>query len=176
MAWGAPVGWGVTAAGERATAAAARRASPPDLGLLDRLLPDEDGLELCRRARPAGDVRPRPVAPARRGAAVALALPTMAVIPRPIAAGVLGMARLIGLSAPRAVSNAELGVPAALARNTVAALPRAALAGTPTPSTLPDPATAGPGIGWVRVHGLPHQRLVEDLAAPCPACIAPQRT
>lgn len=48
-------GWQVRTAHSRASALEALRASPPDVVLLDRMLPDGDGLELCvalREARP----------------------------------------------------------------------------------------------------------------------------
>ena len=49
------------------------------------------------------------------------ALPTSAVMPRPTAAGVFGIARTIGVPAPSAASKARIGVPAAMDRNSVAA-------------------------------------------------------
>jgi two-component system response regulator MprA len=48
-------GFDVAAAPDAAGALAELRASRPDLVLLDLLLPDLDGLEVCRRLRRAGD-------------------------------------------------------------------------------------------------------------------------
>ncbi len=58
-------GFEVEAAEDLAGASAALRASRPDLVLLDLLLPDEDGLELCRRARSSGDPTPILIVTAR---------------------------------------------------------------------------------------------------------------
>ncbi len=57
----------------------------------------------------------------------------IAVIPRPTAAGVLGMARTIGVSAPRTLSNAAIGVPAATDTNSVSPPPSAASVGSASP-------------------------------------------
>ncbi len=51
-------GFEVAAACDGAEAMAALRASPPDLLLLDLLLPDADGVDLCGRLRDAGDPVP----------------------------------------------------------------------------------------------------------------------
>jgi two-component system response regulator MprA len=51
-------GFEVAAACDGAEALAALRASPPDLLLLDLLLPDADGVDLCGRLRDAGDPVP----------------------------------------------------------------------------------------------------------------------
>jgi two-component system response regulator MprA len=51
-------GFDVEAACDGAEAMAALRASPPDLVLLDLLLPDADGVELSRRLREDGDPVP----------------------------------------------------------------------------------------------------------------------
>ncbi len=58
-------GFEVEAAEDLAGASAALRTSRPDLVLLDLLLPDEDGLELCRRARSSGDPVPIMIVTAR---------------------------------------------------------------------------------------------------------------
>ena len=51
-------GFEVAAACDGAEALAALRTSPPDLLLLDLLLPDADGVDLCGRLRDAGDPVP----------------------------------------------------------------------------------------------------------------------
>jgi two-component system response regulator MprA len=51
-------GFEVAAACDGAEAMAALRASPPDLLLLDLLLPDADGVDLCGRLRAGGDPVP----------------------------------------------------------------------------------------------------------------------
>ena len=51
-------------------------------------------------------------------------------MPRPIAAGVFGMARTIGVPAPSAASKARIGVPAAIERNSVLPPPSAASRGS----------------------------------------------
>jgi two-component system response regulator MprA len=51
-------GFDVAAACDGAEAMAALRSEPPDLVLLDLLLPDADGVELCGRMRAAGDAVP----------------------------------------------------------------------------------------------------------------------
>jgi len=43
-----------------------------------------------------------------------MALPTMALIPRPTAAGVFGIERITGASAPKSLSKAAIGEPAAI--------------------------------------------------------------
>ena len=48
-------GFDVEAAPDAGTAMAALRAGSPDLILLDLLLPDEDGVDVCRRLRAAGE-------------------------------------------------------------------------------------------------------------------------
>ena len=48
-------GFEVSAAPNAGAAIAALRATPPDLMLLDLLLPDSDGVEVCRRLREAGE-------------------------------------------------------------------------------------------------------------------------
>ena len=52
-------------------------------------------------------------------ASVATPLPISALMPRPTAAGVLGIARMIAVAAPNIASKAAIGVPAAIDRNTV---------------------------------------------------------
>jgi two-component system response regulator MprA len=47
-------GFEVVSAPDAATAMAALRSAPPDAALLDLLLPDGDGMELCRRLRASG--------------------------------------------------------------------------------------------------------------------------
>jgi two-component system response regulator MprA len=51
-------GFEVAACADAATAMAEFRAAPPDLLLLDLVLPDEDGLEVCRRLRKGGERLP----------------------------------------------------------------------------------------------------------------------
>ena len=51
-------GFEVAAASDGAEAMAALRSSRPDLLLLDLLLPDADGVELCGRLRDEGDIVP----------------------------------------------------------------------------------------------------------------------
>ncbi len=58
-----------------------------------------------------------------------LALPISAVIPRPIAAGVFGMARTIGVFSPRTSSKVAIGVPAATEITSVSPLPKAPTSG-----------------------------------------------
>ena len=47
-------GYGFTHAGDGASGLAALQASPPDLVILDLMLPDMDGLEVCRRIKSQG--------------------------------------------------------------------------------------------------------------------------
>ncbi|MGH8833302.1 MAG: response regulator [Polaromonas sp.] len=47
-------GYGFTHAGDGASGLAALQASPPDLVILDLMLPDMDGLEVCRRIKGQG--------------------------------------------------------------------------------------------------------------------------
>ncbi len=47
-------GYGFTHAGDGASGLAALQASPPDLIILDLMLPDMDGLEVCRRIKGQG--------------------------------------------------------------------------------------------------------------------------
>lgn len=58
-------GFDVEAVEDVAGAEAAIRATPPDVVLLDLLLPDADGLDLCRRRRAAGDRVPILIVTAR---------------------------------------------------------------------------------------------------------------
>ena len=51
-------GFEVSAAPDAGTAMASMRSSTPDLILLDLLLPDDDGVEVCRRLRAAGQRLP----------------------------------------------------------------------------------------------------------------------
>ena len=51
-------GFEIVAAGDAASAMSAFRATRPDLLLLDLLLPDDDGVDVCRRLRDAGDQVP----------------------------------------------------------------------------------------------------------------------
>jgi two-component system response regulator MprA len=51
-------GFEVEAAPDAATAMTSIRTLPPDLILLDLLLPDDDGVEVCRRLRSAGERLP----------------------------------------------------------------------------------------------------------------------
>ena len=51
-------GFEVVTAATGAAAMAELRAAPPELMLLDLLLPDEDGMEVCRRVRAAGEHLP----------------------------------------------------------------------------------------------------------------------
>jgi len=60
-------------------------------------------------------------------------LPISAVIPRPIAAGVLGIARTIGVAAPRTCAKVAMDVPAAIETNRVSPLPKAASDGKASP-------------------------------------------
>ena len=60
-------GFEVSAAADAESALAALRDAPPDLMLLDLLLPDADGMELCRRVRANGDPMPILVVTARDG-------------------------------------------------------------------------------------------------------------
>jgi two-component system response regulator MprA len=48
-------GFDVDAAPDAGSAMASMRAAPPDLILLDLLLPDDDGVEVCRRLRASGE-------------------------------------------------------------------------------------------------------------------------
>jgi DNA-binding response OmpR family regulator len=50
----APSGYGVDVAGDVASGIAALRAHPADLLILDLMLPDGDGLDVCRRLRAEG--------------------------------------------------------------------------------------------------------------------------
>ncbi|MGH8805922.1 MAG: response regulator, partial [Polaromonas sp.] len=47
-------GYGFTHAGDGASGLAALQANPPDLVILDLMLPDMDGLEVCRRIKGQG--------------------------------------------------------------------------------------------------------------------------
>ncbi|MCX7255530.1 MAG: response regulator transcription factor, partial [Polaromonas sp.] len=47
-------GYGFTHAGDGASGLAALQANPPDLVILDLMLPDMDGLEVCRRIKAQG--------------------------------------------------------------------------------------------------------------------------
>jgi two-component system response regulator MprA len=58
-------GFEVAACGDAAGAMAEFRAAPPDLLLLDLGLPDEDGLEVCRRLRKGGERLPILIVTAR---------------------------------------------------------------------------------------------------------------
>jgi two-component system, OmpR family, response regulator MprA len=60
-------GFEVESAGDIATAMAAVRQSTPDAVLLDLLLPDGDGMELCRRLRASGALYPILMLTARDG-------------------------------------------------------------------------------------------------------------
>ncbi|MEW6583253.1 MAG: response regulator transcription factor [Actinomycetota bacterium] len=60
-------GFEVTAAADVSTALAAVRQAPPDAVLLDLLLPDGDGIDLCRRLRAAGARFPILILTARDG-------------------------------------------------------------------------------------------------------------
>ena len=51
-------GFEIVTAGDAASAMSAFRAGRPDLLLLDLLLPDDDGVDVCRRLRDAGDQVP----------------------------------------------------------------------------------------------------------------------
>ena len=84
-------------------------------------------------------------------------------MPRPIAAGVFGIARTIGVRSPSAASKARIGVPAAMERKSVAPLPSAASRGRAAPidcGLTARTATAG-SRGEVAVEGqaAPGERL-----------------
>ena len=66
-------------------------------------------------------------------AASTWAFPISAVMPRPTAAGVLGMARTMGVRSPSTAWKLLIGVPAAMERKTVVPLPSAASRGSASP-------------------------------------------
>ena len=60
-------GFDVASAADAAAALAAVREAPPDLILLDLLLPDRDGMDVCRHMRAAGNTTPILMLTARDG-------------------------------------------------------------------------------------------------------------
>ncbi len=66
-------------------------------------------------------------------AAATRGLPTIAVIPRPTAAGVFGIARTMGDASPSMSSNSPMVVPAAIDTNRVEPLPSSAISGSASP-------------------------------------------